>query len=49
MLSTGQLSRFIAMAITATPKRTVVAQVEQRVKDGKCLLCEAAAEKRGLC
>lgn len=38
------------MTVTAVPKRTLVAKIEERVKSGKCLVCEDEGKmKRGLC
>ena len=37
------------MTFTATVKRSIAASVEQRVKAGKCLVCESDATKRGVC
>lgn len=37
------------MTVQATAKRSKAAQVEERVKAGKCLVCEMAATRRGLC
>ena len=33
----------------AVAKRTVESKVQERVKGGKCLVCEDAADYRGLC
>lgn len=37
------------MAEAVTAKRKVAGKVEERVKAGKCLHCEAAGTRRGLC
>jgi hypothetical protein len=48
-MSLSQLSRLMAMSDAAKVKRTLAAQVEQRVKSGLCLVCESQAVRRGLC
>lgn len=43
-----QLSRIIAMS-EATARKGKASEVEKRVKSGRCLLCNTAAQRRGLC
>lgn len=44
-----QFARWIAMSGTVEAKRSIAAQVGERVKSGKCLVCESDAKRRGLC
>lgn len=37
------------MSVQATAKRSRASQVEERVKSGKCLVCDCQAERRGVC
>lgn len=45
----AQLARLIAMSGSVAAKRSIAGQVEDRVKAGKCLVCEESATRRGLC
>ena len=47
-MSFQHLSRIIAMS-DVTVKRSKAAEVEDRVRQGVCLLCERQATRRGLC
>lgn len=44
----SQISRLIAMA-SVTAKRSIAGEVQKRVRECKCLVCEARAERRGVC
>lgn len=46
-MSHSQVSRWISMSTTF--KRSIAAQVIERVRSGKCLLCDADAARHGLC
>lgn len=48
-MQTLDVSRLIAMAAIATPSKATAAKVEARVKECKCLICDADATRRGLC
>lgn len=48
-MSFAQLSRFLAMSGDVTVKRTLTKQVEDQVRSGVCLVCQAKAARRGLC
>jgi len=37
------------MTAQATVKRSKAAQIEERVKSGKCLVCDELATRRGVC
>lgn len=45
---TNQLARYLSMAATKV-KRSAERVTLGRVKEGKCLCCDAAAVRRGLC
>lgn len=45
----AQMSRFLAMSADVTVKRTLAKSVDERVRSGICLVCDAKAERRGLC
>lgn len=44
-----ETSRLIALMVQATAKRTIVKEVQDRVKTGKCLHCDKDAIRRGVC
>ena len=45
----AELSGLIAMIADVKAKQTIAKQVEQRVREGLCLLCDSEAKRRGLC
>lgn len=48
-MTTCETSRLVSMSVQATAKRSKVAEIEERVKSGKCLVCETEATRRGVC
>lgn len=48
-MSFAQLSRYLAMGEGMKAKRTIAKEVHERVRSGLCLLCDAKADRRGLC
>lgn len=46
-MSYAQVSRWLSMSTTF--KRSIASKVTERVRSGKCLLCDADAVRRGLC
>jgi hypothetical protein len=45
----GNLSRLLGMFEMAKPQRKISGKVRERILSGKCLSCDSAATRRGLC
>lgn len=48
-MSRGQRSKLLARRAELKAKRSKQADVEERVKSGKCLICDHDATRRGVC
>lgn len=45
----AEISRLLAMSDTCTVRKGLAKQVEERAREGRCLLCDEKADRRGIC